>query len=78
MADAEETQEAIDAAYEGGCKELAIHSGFVHTVLAITAKLADVTQAHALLHDPETVAFGDVGYQGVEKREENQNLDVDW
>jgi len=53
-------------------------SGFVHTVLAITAKLADVTQAHALLHDPETVAFGDVGYQGVEKREENQNLDVDW
>ena len=53
-------------------------SGFVHTVLATAANVADVTQAHALLHGQETVAFGDAGYQGVEKREENQTPDVDW
>lgn len=53
-------------------------SGFVHTVLATAANVADVTQAHALLHGQETVAFGDAGYQGVEKRDENQSSDVDW
>ena len=53
-------------------------SGFVHTVLATAANVADVTQAHALLHGQETVAFGDAGYQGVEKREENRNSDTDW
>lgn len=53
-------------------------SGLVHTVLATAANVADVTQAHALLHGEETVAFGDAGYQGVEKREENQGSDMDW
>jgi len=35
-------------------------SGFVHTVLATAANVADVTQAYALLHGEETVAFGGV------------------
>lgn len=37
-----------------------------------------MTQAHALLHGGESVAFGDAGYQGVEKREENQGCPVRW
>lgn len=53
-------------------------SGFVHTVLATSANVADVTEAHALLHGEETIAFGDAGYQGVEKREEGRGSDVDW
>jgi IS5 family transposase len=32
--------------------------------------VADIAQTHALLHGEEEVAFGDAGYQGVEKRVE--------
>jgi transposase, IS5 family len=45
-------------------------SGLVHTVIGTAANIADVTQAGDLLHGQETVAFGDAGYQGVDKREE--------
>lgn len=37
-------------------------SGLVHTVIGTAANVADVTQAGALLHGQETVAFGDAGY----------------
>ena len=47
-------------------------SGLVHTVVATAANVNDVTQAGALLHGEETVAFGDAGYRGVDKREEAQ------
>jgi IS5 family transposase len=47
-------------------------SGLVHTVVGTPANIADVTQAGALLHGQETVAFGDAGYRGVAKREEAQ------
>jgi IS5 family transposase len=47
-------------------------SGLVHTVVATAANEHDVTQAGALLHGQETVAFGDAGYRGVQKREEAQ------
>ena len=30
-----------------------------------------MTKAHNLLHGGETVVWGDTGYQGVDKREEN-------
>jgi IS5 family transposase len=53
-------------------------SGLVHTVIATPANVHDVTQAHALLHGNETTVFGDAGYQGVEKREENVNTPVKW
>ncbi len=53
-------------------------SGLTHTVVTTAANVSDVTQAHALLHGDETTAFGDAGYQGVEKREENQNSAVTW
>jgi IS5 family transposase len=45
-------------------------SGLVHTVVGTAANVNDVTQAGALLHGQEKVAFGDAGYQGVHKRAE--------
>lgn len=53
-------------------------SGLTHTVVTTAANVSDVTQAHALLHGSEKTAFGDAGYQGVEKREENQDSAVMW
>ena len=53
-------------------------TGITHTVVTTPANSADVTQAHALLHGEERVAFGDAGYQGVEKREENRASAVTW
>ena len=47
-------------------------SGLVHTVVATAANVNDVTQAGTLLHGEETVAFGDAGYRGVDKRKEAQ------
>ena len=45
-------------------------SGLVHSVCGTSANVADITQAHALLHGEEKEGYGDAGYQGVEKREE--------
>ena len=45
-------------------------SGLVHTVAGTAANVADVAQAHALLHGEEKAGFGDAGYQGVERRPE--------
>ena len=53
-------------------------TGITHTVVTTPASTHDVTQAHALLHGEECIAFGDAGYQGVEKREENLNTQVQW
>jgi IS5 family transposase len=48
------------------------HSGLVHSVVGTAANVGDVTQAGALLHGQEQVAFGDAGYRGVGKRAEAQ------
>jgi IS5 family transposase len=53
-------------------------SGITHTLVTTSANTHDVTQAHSLLHGEEIIAFGDAGYQGVEKREENLNTEVQW
>lgn len=53
-------------------------SGVIHTVVTTPANVNDVNQAHALLHGDETHAFGDAGYTGVQKREENQDSTVTW
>ena len=53
-------------------------SGLVHTLVGTAANVSDVTQAQALLHGDETVAFGDAGYQGVEKRPESLEVPVTW
>lgn len=52
-------------------------SGLVHTVTTTAANAHDITQAHALLHGEEEIAFADSGYRGVEKRGEVQDLHPD-
>jgi IS5 family transposase len=53
-------------------------SGLVHTVAGTAPNVADVTQAHALVHGDETDVFGDAGYRGVEKRDETQGIKARW
>jgi IS5 family transposase len=53
-------------------------TGLVHTVVGTAGNVADVTQAHALLHGGETAVLGDAGYQGVGKRRENADKAIDW
>ena len=53
-------------------------SGLVHTVVGTAANVNDVTQAHALVHGAETDVFADAGYQGVGKRDETQEINVNW
>jgi IS5 family transposase len=53
-------------------------TGLVHTVEATAANAHDVTMAHALLHGEEDDVFGDAGYRGAEKREENRDTGVNW
>ena len=48
------------------------------TVFDTADNVADVTQAHALLHGDETAALGDAGYQGMEKQPENSGKSVTW
>lgn len=43
-------------------------SGLVHTVVGTSGNVHDVTQGNSLLQGQESLAFGDAGYQGVEKR----------
>lgn len=52
-------------------------SGLVHSVVGTAANVADVTQAHALVHGQETDVFADAGYQGVVKRPEART-DAHW
>ena len=43
-------------------------SGLVHTVRGTSGHVSDIAEANSLLHGNESVAFGDAGYQGIEKR----------
>jgi transposase, IS5 family len=52
-------------------------SGLVHTVLGTSGNVHDVTQGNSLLHGQESVAFGDAGYQGIEKRVD-ANTNIKW
>ncbi len=52
-------------------------SGLVHTVRGSSGHVSDIAEAHTLLHGEETLAFGDAGYQGVERRPD-ANKDVTW
>jgi IS5 family transposase len=64
-----------------GCKAhigVDAESGLTRSVVVTPANVNDVTQAHALLHGSEADVFGDAGYQGVERRDENQGNPVTW
>ena len=52
-------------------------TGIVHSMSTTAANAHDVTEAHGLLHGGETVVWGDAGYQGVGKREDNQGLELE-
>lgn len=45
-------------------------SGYVHTVKATAANTHDITVAHELLRQDDTVMYGDAAFRGIEKREE--------
>ncbi len=53
-------------------------TGVVHSVTTTPANVRDVTEAHRLLHGGEKQVWGDAGYQGVDKRGENRELEVEW
>ena len=50
-----------------------------HTLVTTAGNVADVTQAHALMHGGEKFAYDDAGYQGVAKRADDADKeDVIW
>lgn len=52
-------------------------SRLVHHVHCTVANVADVTQAHRLLHaEEDAVLCGDSGYTGADKREELPQIDA--
>ena len=53
-------------------------TGLVHSFSTTSANVHDVTEAYRLLHGGERQVWGDAGYIGVQKREENLGLAVDW
>ena len=53
-------------------------SGLAHSLETTSANVSDVATAHAVLHGGEERVWGDSGYQGVGKREENRDKEVDW
>jgi hypothetical protein len=52
--------------------------GLMHTVAGTAVNVNDVTQADALLHGEQSNVFADAGYQGVEKRDETQDIAAEW
>ena len=52
-------------------------SGLAHTVRGTSGHVSDIAEANSLLHGEESLAFGDAGYQGIEKRPDAK-ADVTW
>ncbi len=53
-------------------------TGLVHSFTTTSANVHDVTETHRLLHGGERQVWGDAGYIGVQKRQENLGLPMDW
>ncbi len=62
----------------GADGDLADSRGLVHTVNGTAGNVSDISQAQALLHGEEEAAFGDAGYQGIEKRPKSAEATVTW
>ena len=58
--------------YFGMKAHIGVDAELAHSLATTAANAADVTQACVLLHGDETEAWGDAGYQGVDKRPENR------
>ena len=48
-------------------------TGYIHTITGTSANVHDISEAHKLLREDDTVMYGDSGYTGIEKREEIAN-----
>lgn len=53
-------------------------SGLVLTLIGTAGNVANIMQAHALLHGSEKMVLGDAGYTGVDKRTGNLGKPVHW
>ena len=53
-------------------------TGLAHSLAKTPANEADVATAHTVLHGGEETVWGDAGYQGVGKRDQNRDAAVDW
>lgn len=53
-------------------------TGLVHTVVGTAGNVADIAKTRELLHGEEKVILGDAGYQGADKRKENQDVPASW
>lgn len=45
-------------------------SGYIHSIETTSANIHDITVAHQLIREDDTVVYGDSGYIGIEKRDE--------
>ena len=52
-------------------------SGLVHPVRGTSGHVSDIAEGNTLLNGDESVAFGDAGYQGIEKRAD-ATPDITW
>ena len=52
--------------------------GLIHSLATTAANVNDVTMADQLLHGEEKRVWGDAGYQGMGKRLEHREREVDW
>jgi transposase, IS5 family len=52
--------------------------GLTHSLSTSAANVSDVTRAAELLHGDEQRVCGDSGYQGIDKRPEHQDREVEW
>ncbi len=52
--------------------------GIVHSFTTTAANVHDITETARLLHGEEESVWADAGYQGVAKRAEHEDRDVDW
>ena len=53
-------------------------SGLTHSLETTPANESDEATVHAVLHGGEEEVWGDAGYQGVGKHDENKDAAVDW
>ena len=53
-------------------------SGVIHSLETAAVNVHDLNEAHKLIHGDEWLCWEDAGYQGAEKREELESLDLTW
>jgi IS5 family transposase len=52
-------------------------SSLIHSVKTTPANVHDLTPAHDLLYEEETLVYADAGYQGINKRQEREGKPIE-